>query len=96
MQTPHLSIEDADVAVRPLQPVFQTADVDAAAYLHARAYPLLRIDRVRDVPVFTFSSEAALGAEAFYQGATVSAKLLLHAARRLEYLRNNENGHRFA
>jgi hypothetical protein len=70
--------------------VFQTTDIDVAAYLHARAYLLLRIDQLGNASVFTFSADAALGAEAFYQGASVSAKLLLHAARRLESRRNNQ------
>jgi len=37
--------------------------------------------------VFTFSSEAALSAEAFYQGASICAKSLLYAAHQLEKLR---------
>jgi hypothetical protein len=76
--------------LHPLTTAFQTTDVNVAAYLRARAYSLLRVDWVEDVAVFTFSSEAALSAEAFYHGATVCAKSLLYAARQLEQLRNNK------
>lgn len=70
----------------PLHSCFQTTDIDLAAYLEARAYGLLRIDRVDGNLIFTFPAEAALSAEGFYLGATISAKCLLHAARRLEHL----------
>ena len=76
---------------------FQTTDFDVATYLHARAYPLSGIDRLGELCIFTFPSEAALSAEAFYQGATVSAKALLHAVRELDYLRMNKaNEHYYA
>ena len=87
MPTIHLSTNPPAIVATTC---FQTTDIDVAIYLHARAYPLIRIDILREMPIFTFSSEAALGAEAFYQGATVSAKLLLHAARQVEYMRNNK------
>jgi len=90
MQTLHSPLEVPKYRTSPLQSCFQTTDVDVAAYLYARAYELLRIDRVGDSVIFSFPAEAALGAEAFYLGATVSAKLLLHAARRLEQLRKNK------
>lgn len=79
-----------DAQASSLQSCFQTTDFDVAAYLVARAYPLLRTDQMQESPVFTFSAEAGLGAEAFYSGATISAKLLLHAARRLQNMRENE------
>jgi hypothetical protein len=75
--------------VRSPRPYFQTTDFDIAAYLHARAYPLLRIDKAGEVAVFSFPAEAALSVEAYYQGATVSAKLLLYAVRQIDYLREN-------
>ena len=93
MQTP-FSFEARPVP--RLQSFFQTTDIDVATYLHARAYPLLRIDTIGEGPIFTFPPEAALSAEAFYQGATVSAKLLLHAARRLEYLRSNKTNEHYS
>jgi hypothetical protein len=79
-----------DVPTSPLQSCFQTIDSDVAAYLHARAYALLRVDQIGEGLIYTFPSEAALGAESFYQGATVCAKSLLHAARQLDELRNNK------
>jgi len=72
-----------------LQACFQTTDFDVATYLHSRAYPLLRIDKAGEIPLFTFPSEASLSAEAFYQGATVIAKSILQAARELDYMRTN-------
>ena len=81
----------------PLHSCFQTLDSDVAAYLCARAYELLRMDQSGRSLIFTFPAEAALGAEAFYQGATVCAKSLLHAARQLEKLRNSKvNDHHSA
>jgi hypothetical protein len=64
--------------------------MDVAAYLHARAYELVRIDQDGKNVIFTFPAEAALSAEGFYLGATACAKLLLHAARRLEDLRKEK------
>lgn len=64
--------------------------MDVAAYLHARAYELVRIDQDGKNLIFTFPAEAALSAEGFYLGATVSAKLLLHASRQLENLRKDK------
>jgi len=61
-----------------------------AAYLHARAYQLLRIDHVGERDVFAFPADAALSAEAFYLGATIPAKLLLHAVRKLENLKKEK------
>jgi hypothetical protein len=90
MQTMNSSIDTTTVTGHRSETIFQTTDIDVAAYLNARAYPLLRIDQFGNASVFTFSAEAALGAEAFYQGASVSAKVLLHAARRLESRRNNQ------
>lgn len=69
---------------------FQTTDVDLAAYLQARAYELLRMDQIGESLIFTFPAEASLSAENFYLGAAVSAKLVLHAARQLEYLRKEK------
>jgi hypothetical protein len=94
MQTLHSSLE---APASPLHSCFQTTDIDVAAYLQARSHELLRIDQVGESLIFTFPAEAALSAEGFYLGATVSAKLLLHAARRLEYLRKEKvNEHYFA
>ena len=87
MQTPHSSLKGP---TSPLHSCFQTIDTDVAAYLHARAYALLRVDQVGESLIFTFPAEAALGAESFYQGATLSAKSLLYAARQLEGLRTNK------
>jgi hypothetical protein len=77
-----------------LKPLFATTDVDLAAYLYTRAYPLVRTAVLGESVVFAFPSEAALSAEAFYQGAAISAKNVLHAARELDYLKRkgmNEN-----
>jgi hypothetical protein len=77
-------------ATSPLHSCFQTIDIDVAAYLYARAYELLRIDQAGQSQIYTFRVEAALGAEAFYQGATVCAKSLLYTARQLETLRTKK------
>jgi len=90
MQTLHSSLEAPGYRGSPLQSCFQTIDTDVAAYLHARSYALLRMDQFGENLIFTFPAEAALGAEAFYQGATVCAKSLLYAARQLEKLRINK------
>jgi hypothetical protein len=77
-----------------LNTLFATTDVDLAAYLYTRAYPVVRTAVIGESVVFAFPSEAALSAEAFYQGAAVSAKNVLHAARELDYLKRkgmNEN-----
>ena len=63
---------------------FQTTNTDLAAYLYARAYPLLGMEHIGERAVFTFPAEAALSAEAFYAGATIVAKNLLHAAHILQ------------
>lgn len=72
-----------------LDAVFQTSDIDVATYVHARSYPVLRLDRVGDHMVFTFPAEAASSMEAFYMGATISAKALLHSFRQIDYMRNH-------
>jgi hypothetical protein len=69
---------------------FHTTNIDLAAYLFARAYPLLEIRRFDKLTIFSFPSEAALSAEAFYNGATVSAKNLLYAAHILESMKEKE------
>jgi predicted TPR repeat methyltransferase len=69
--------------------MFKTTDADLAAYLYARAYPLLGNWTVGDLTIFAFPAEAAVSAEAFYEGATVPAKSLLHAVHRLESLGRN-------
>jgi len=62
---------------------FETTDYDLAAYLIARAYTLVHVAVVDHTTVFLFPGEAAISAEAYYQGATIPAKSILHAARQL-------------
>jgi|HubBroStandDraft_4_1064222.scaffolds.fasta_scaffold939674_1 hypothetical protein len=90
MPTPHSSLEAPGYRPSPLHSCFQTIDTDVAAYLYSRAYELLRTDQAGESLIFTFPAEAALGAEAFYQGATACAKSLLYAARQLEKMRTNK------
>lgn len=78
------------LATSTIKSCFQTTDIDLATYLHARAYQLLRMDQVAGTLIFAFPAEAALSAEGFYLGASVPAKLLLHAARQLEILRKEK------
>jgi hypothetical protein len=77
------------IEATPTRAFFQTTDTDLAAYLYTRAYPLADTCRVGRETLFIFPGEAALSAEAFYQGATVPAKNLLSAARRLDMIRRN-------
>jgi hypothetical protein len=74
-----------------MKSVYQTTDSDLATYLYARAYPVLNISRVGEVALFTFPPEAALSAEAFYEGAAVSAKNVFAAARQLAIMRRNSH-----
>ena len=76
---------------KPPGSVFETADLDLATYLYARAYPLLGVDLTDGMVVVRFPSQAELSAEAFYSGATVTAKNLLWAARRLKNIIEREN-----
>ncbi len=64
--------------------LFQTSDSDLATYLYARAYRLIDVWRVSDLPVFVFPEDAQLSAQAFYHGASVPAKDLLHASRQIQ------------
>ena len=70
-----------------MKAAFQTADTDLATYLYARAYPLLEVKESDRQTIFKFPEEAALSAESFYHGATLSAKNLLYAARKLQSIR---------
>jgi hypothetical protein len=63
---------------------FQTADASLAAYLYASSYPLMEVRFCQKRPLFQFPAEAAVGAEAFYEGACVPAKNVLHAIRQLQ------------
>jgi hypothetical protein len=68
---------------------FQTSDSDLATYLYARAYPLVDVWRVSDLPVSVFPQDAQLSAQAFYHGASVPAKDLLHASRQIQSIERN-------
>jgi hypothetical protein len=70
-----------------MEATFQTHDYDLAAYLFARAYPPVKTRDVTGKTLFIFSQDAELSAEAFYYGASISAKRLLHALRELEGLK---------
>jgi len=83
------SLLNTEARASQLQTCFNTTDFDVATYLYSRGYPLVRIDKLGEIPMFTFPSEAFLSAEAFYQGATVMAKSILQAARELDYMRTN-------
>ena len=76
--------------------VFFTADVDLAAYLWARAYPVVDLRFPSYGCALGFPAEAASSAEAFYAGASVRAKDLFHAARELKaILERREVNHEF-
>jgi hypothetical protein len=66
--------------------LFETGDVDLAAYLAARMHALHGVKQINGARVFVFSAEATLGAEAFYAGASISAKDLLYTLRCLPAL----------
>lgn len=66
---------------------FQTNDADVAAYLYSRAYRPVQVWDLGDSTTFVFPAEAELSAQAFYQGALVPAKNLLHAIRQLDSIR---------
>ncbi len=63
--------------------MFETMDFDLAAYLYTLAYPLLSVECSDEFSIFTFPGEAAVSAEAYYQGASVPAKNLLYAVHSL-------------
>jgi hypothetical protein len=63
--------------------MFQTTDSDLATYLFARSFSLLQVWKIGDLTAFVFPAAAELSARAYYQGACVPAKNLLHAARQL-------------
>lgn len=71
--------------------LFQTSDPDLAAYLCARAHHLVGVATVCPRPIFSFSADAALSAEAFHQGASICAKTLLNAFHRLNSVVRNQN-----
>ena len=70
---------------------FKTSDANLAAYLLMRNYSLLYIEDYHKKKFFKFPPEAALSAEAFYDGATAPAKNLFYAVKRLKFLENNLN-----
>ena len=74
--------------------VFQTTDLDLAAFLYACAFRPLKVDSDEGQPAFKFPPEAALSAEAFYEGAAIPAKNLLHAVHRMEFIRR-DNQHEY-
>ncbi len=77
--------------------VFQTTDPDLAAFLYACAFRPLKVDYDEGRTSFTFPAEAALSAEAFYAGAAIPAKNLLHAVHRMESIRRvNQHEYIFA
>jgi hypothetical protein len=74
---------------------FQTSDTDLATYLYSQAYRLLQVWEVGNRTIFVFHKEAEASADAFYQGAMVPAKNLLHACRQIQSIeRCNINAHR--
>jgi hypothetical protein len=72
-----------------MKATFQTSDTDLATYLYSQAYSLLHIWQVGNRTIFVFPEEAAASAEAFYQGACVPAKNLLHACRQIHSIERN-------
>ena len=82
---------------KPLNRLFQTNDLDLAAYLYAAFFRPMKVEHREGGPAFTFPGEAALSAEAFYAGAAIPAKNLLYAVHRLETIGGvNQNEHVFA
>jgi hypothetical protein len=69
---------------------FQTKDADLAAYLCARAYPIMGLESHSSATLFSFPREAELSATAYYQNASISAKSLLSAVRKLHQLTTNQ------
>ena len=66
-----------------MKSLFETTSEYVAAYLIVRGYrPMVR-QHDRGVPVFMFPPEARLSAEAYYAGASVSAKDFVNAIDRL-------------
>jgi len=67
--------------------VFNTTDSDLAVYLTSEGYVLLRTDISDSGTVFTFSDDAKLIADAYYDGVAVSAKRFLFSLHKLGVLR---------
>jgi hypothetical protein len=69
--------------------IFQTSDTDLATYLYSQAYRLLNVWCIGDRTIFVFPKEAEASADAFFQGACVPAKNLLHACRQIQSIGRN-------
>ena len=69
--------------------LFQTTDADLAAYLCARAYPLIDVDGLSPTPRFSFPPDAERSATAYYHDAAISAKSLLQAVRHIHQFTAN-------
>lgn len=74
-----------------MQSVFQTTDSDLAVYLCAEGNVLLGTVATEGRTVFLFPTEAALSADAYYNGASVSAKRFLYSLKKLGVLRRALN-----
>jgi len=67
--------------------VHTTTDLSCAAYLMARGYPLVRVERQASRRcVFHFPSNARADAQGFYQGAQVPARAFANSLRDLKTL----------
>jgi len=62
--------------------IFETDDLGLAAYLYAQAYEPIRTV-IHNHETFAFPEQAALSADAYYSGASVPAKSLVHALHEL-------------
>jgi hypothetical protein len=69
-----------------MQRIFQTTDSDLAVYLWAQGYALLGTSSIQGRIVFAFPADADLSADAYYNGAAVSAKKFLYTLHKLGLL----------
>lgn len=71
---------------------FQTNDCDLATYLCAAGFSLLSTKNTDGRLMFVFPTAAALSADAYYDGAVISAKRLLYTLRKLSVLGRDFSG----
>jgi hypothetical protein len=66
--------------------LYQTTELELAAFLKARAHPLVEAVPQGRLVTFAFDDSAALDADAYFSGAQISARELFEAHRGLRAL----------
>lgn len=81
------------------EPIYQTTELEVAAFLKASGYRLLGVDPAQRLVTFKFEPAAGDSADEYFAGAPLSARELFEAHRHLRTLihqvkehRNQKNG----